>query len=359
MDKIGIINFHRAPNYGAVLQAYALSETIKKLGGNPVTLDYINISMDRAYNPKNYNHKSIKSLLATIIIYSRLKKKNKCFEDFRIKYLDLYEIKDLQTLEREGFIKFIVGSDQVWNYMITQFDKAYFLNFVSDFRKKNSYAASFGFDHIPDEYIDEYKELLADFNHISVREAQGAAIIMNLLNRKAEVVLDPTMLLLKDDWNKLSRTYMEKKDYILIYQLAASQSLLDFAVVLSQETKCEIVIINDAIIKKIKAKYVTGIGPQEFLSLFLNAKYIITNSFHGTAFSINLNKMFFVEMSQPTAKVNSRLENILDTFELRNRQIVNGKNDNIFSKIDYFRINKKIEIERQKSLNYLKRILEE
>lgn len=362
MGKIGIINFHRAVNYGAVLQAYALSESIIRLGGNPFTIDHKNQFIEKAYSLNPIYSRNIKQIINKILTYYQRKKKAQKFEAFREKYLVLEKISDLYSEENainlEKYNSLITGSDQVWNYNMTQFDKAYFLDFMYDSRKKNSYAASFGFNHLPDEYLDDYKKLLEDFNHISVREEQASAIIKTLLNREAEVVLDPTMLLSKDDWFKISQDYKGKKNFILIYQMATSQSLLDFAVYLSKKTNCDIIYISDAIRKRIKATYASGIGPLEFIGLFKNAKYVVTNSFHGTAFSINFNKPFFVEMLPPPAKVNSRLENILDIFDLRSRQIINGNNDNIFNDIDYTTVNKKLESERQRSLDYLQRILE-
>jgi len=362
--RIGIITFHRAINYGAILQAYALHESIKALGHQAVIIDYKNPHIEKQYDPiSSIDYRNMKSLVTAILLYHRRVKKIKYFDDFRTKYFLLDQINDLygahNTDNLEKYDGFLTGSDQVWNYATTRFDKAYFLDFVSNSKKKSSYAASFGFDRIPDEYLDEYKTLLGDFNHLSVREEQGAEIIKNLINRRAEVVLDPTMLLSRDEWIKVSQHCTQKNDYILIYQLAASQSLLDFASDLSKRTNCEIVCISDALRKRIKATYARGIGPQQFLGLFRNAKYIVTNSFHGSAFSIIFNKPFFVEMLPPPAKINSRLENILDTFYLRSRQIIEGRNSNILEDIEYTNVNKKLEQERQHSLNFLKRILED
>lgn len=358
MNKIGLISFHRANNYGAVLQAYALSDIIKRLGYNPITIDYKNQSIENSYALYYFKGRSLKSIISGAITYHIRKKKKYKYEDFRSKFLTLYEVTDLFSMNCDIFSKFITGSDQVWNYKIILFDKVYFLNFVYDHKKKNSYAASFGFDRVPDEFLDDYKKLLSDFNHISVRESQGANIIKELIGRDAEVCLDPTMLLSGDEWCKISHDFKSKKDYILIYQMATSQSLLDFAVYLSKKTNCDIIYISDAIRKRIKATYASGIGPLEFLGLLKNAKYVVTNSFHGTAFSINFNKPFFVEMLPPPANVNSRLKSILDIFDLRSRQIINGNNDNIFNEIDYTSVNQKLELERQRSLDYLKRILE-
>lgn len=359
MGKVGIISFHRAVNYGAVLQVYALNESIKRIGYEPITIDYRNQFIQYAYDLNPLHSSDWKGFLIRILTYNSRKKKAQKFEEFREKYIALDKITNLYYKDMNYYDKFITGSDQVWNFAQTHFDKAFFLDFVSDSKKKNSYGASFGFEHIPNQYLDDYKELLADFNCISVREEQGANIISNLLNRNAEVVLDPTMLLSKKDWTNISQDYTGKKDYILIYPMATSRSLLDFAINLSKKTNCEIICVSNALGKRIKVTYATEVGPQEFLGLFKNAKYIVTNSFHGTAFAINFNKHFFTEMLPPPAQVNSRLENILDTFDLRGRQIINGKNSNIFDEIDYIKVNEKLESERQRSLDFLKRILEE
>ena len=135
--------------------------------------------------------------------------------------------------------------------------------------------------------------------------------------------------------------------------------MIEFAHSLAKKTGCKIVYISYSIMRRVKAVYEKCVGPEEFIGLFKNASYIVTNSFHGTAFSINFNKAFFVELLPPPAKVNSRLENILDNFGLRNRQIINGSNDDVFAEIDYSAVNNKLKLERMSSLKYLKRILEE
>lgn len=362
MERVGIINFHRAINYGAVLQSYALQENIKKIGFEPVTLDYKSIPIERAYDLFKLNYRAPKGFLLDILKYPRRKRKWKKFNLFRLKYLTLEPICDIYSKESTEYLRkykiFITGSDQVWNCTLTDFDTAYFLDFVSENHKKSSYAASFGFDQIPDECVQDYFVLLQQFNNISVREQDGAVIIKKLLNRQVEVLLDPTMLLLKEDWIRIAKEYPQE-DYILLYQLVDSKSLRDFSVTLSNETGYEIIYICDDLRKRIKARYVAGVGPQEFLGLFKNAAYVVTNSFHGIAFSIVFNKPFFVEKLLSPAIVNSRLENILETFELESREVINGKNKNLLTDIDYVTVNRKLDMERERSINYLKRILEE
>lgn len=127
---------------------------------------------------------------------------------------------------------------------------------------------------------------------------------------------------------------------------------------LSAETNCEVVIISYSLKRTLKATYEKVVGPLEFLGLFKNAKYVVTNSFHGTAFSINLNKNFFLEILPENQGVNSRLINILNLFDLKSRQIVDGKNDFIHEPIDYNKVNQKLNEERSKSIDFIRKIIE-
>jgi len=263
---------------------------------------------------------------------------------------------DLQEISSE-YDRFICGSDQVWNHNITDFDRNYFLDFTEDTLKKNSYAASFGISSIPLEHAKEYKTLLKGFNHISVRENQGKKIIKDLINREAELVLDPTLLLNKQDWERIAIDYKKEKEYILLYTFGNSPTIKTFVEELSEQTGYAIVYISYSAIKRVNAIYEKCVGPAEFLGLFKNARYVVTNSFHGTCFSLNFNKEFFLEMLPESQGVNSRLENILDLFDLRSRQIINSANANIFKAIDYDEVNKKMLVERQRSLDFLNKII--
>ena len=128
---------------------------------------------------------------------------------------------------------------------------------------------------------------------------------------------------------------------------------------LSQKTGYEIVIISNNYKKSTVVKYEKAAGPEDFLGLFKNVEYVITNSFHGTASSINLNKQFFTELLPESSGVNSRFEDILELFDLRNRQILNRDISIIDTPIDYAKVNKIKEIERKKSVSLLKKIIEE
>lgn len=361
MKNIGIISFHRAINYGAVLQSYALSECIKKLGCNPIYIDHRNYRIEKVldYNFSDvFKPRKMISFLINSFIYI---KKIKKFDRFISEHLNVDNNLNLNDLisknKLQKYYSFITGSDQVWNFKSSNFDKAYFLNFVDVSSKKNSYAASFGFENLPNEYIEEYQKLLIDFNHITVREKQGASIIKKILNRDAEIVLDPTLLLSKQDWMKISTSYKNKKDYILIYQLANSKRLVNCAIELSKILNCEVIYIGDSLLKKYNVTYARAVSPETFIGLFINAKYIFTNSFHGIAFSINFNKQFVAECLPNSLNTNSRLDNILTTFDLKDRLLRDNNINQILNSIDYDNVNNILKCERNKSIKLLKMML--
>jgi hypothetical protein len=362
MPLVGVITFHRAINYGALLQAYALQEVLIKLRCRCNIIDYRNVRLESLHKENTLTDCHNWKEICRLIFYSKYhNKKVKKFREFSLSHLNLsdgyYGIDELRKITSE-YDKFICGSDQIWNYKITNFDKAYFLDFVENKLQKYSYAASFGLDNIPSEYREEYKILLLNFNKITVRERQGAEIYKSLIGDDAEVVLDPTMLLSKLEWEKITTDYIKKDNYILLYLFGMSPTLKKFVKKLSKQTGCEIVSISYSLLNGLKATYERCVGPTEFLGLFKNARYIITNSFHGTAFSINFNKDFFIEMLPESKGGNSRLENILDLFGLRGRQIINGENTHVQEHIDYNQINQKLLVERQNSLNFLQKIIQ-
>jgi len=361
--RIGIITFHRAINYGAILQAYALQEAFEKMGCECNIIDYRNALIESLHKKSILaDCRNLKDI-GRFIFYSKYQnEKFKKFREFASTRLSLshayYSIDELRK-ETSEYDRFICGSDQVWNCKNTNFDKSYFLDFTDNTLKKNSYAASFGFSGIPSEYTEEYRTLLKDFNNISVREWQGNQIISNLIGKNVEVVLDPTMLIKKLEWERIAEDYKKKTNYILLYAFSrVSTTMKMFIEKLSRQTGCEIVYISHSLLNPIKATYEKCVGPTEFLGLFKDARYIVTNSFHGTAFSIIFNKDFFLEMLPESQGVNSRLDNILDVFGLKKRQIVKGENDFIDEPVDYNKVNQKLLIERQKSLEFLNRIVE-
>ena len=359
--KIGIITFQNAVNYGAVLQTYALQHTIEKSGGNSEIINYQCKKINYMYDPFPQTT-NIRKVLSNIIWYKKKKKKKLAFENFEKKYLKVTDKKyyNKENLEETNamFDIFISGSDQVWRAESTDFDTTYFLDFVKDNNKKYSYAASFGSDKIEDKYIEKYRHLLKGYKELSVREEQGQVIIENLLHRESRVDLDPTFLVDKDEWKKIEKKPEEKEKYIILFIIRKSEKIFRFAENLAKEKGYKLIYISNDRKKDVDATYIGGISPEEWLGYIDNAEYIVTNSFHGVAFSIIFNKKFFLELQPYPAKANSRLENIMDMFSLRNREILNGKNDYINEEIDYKSVEKLIQDRRSLSIEYLEKIIQ-
>lgn len=251
---------------------------------------------------------------------------------------------------------FVSGSDQVWNCGRINLDATYLLDFVPEGKRKVSYAASFGFRKIPDKYISEYRTILQNYAKVSIREADGIKIFKSLTGRDdAKLVLDPSMLLDKNHWAGIAKTELVGKPYVLVYQLGSSKNLIKFAESLAKMHTLKLLVLPHAIGSNVKAQWCLGKGPEEWLGLFLNATYIVTNSFHGTAFSIILNKQFFVEVSQKRSRVavQSRIYNLLNIFQLEDRLIpehfISIKED----WINYKNVNDKLNALREESLSYL------
>lgn len=364
--KVGTITYHRAVNYGAVLQTFALQRVLDKLKIDNEVVDYRSDYIEWIYKPFCMrNVKNVGDFIKVIKGAKIKQEKRKCFFDFLDKHVKVsskkYYKSDMEKTNSE-YDLFFTGSDQVFNLDCSNYDTTYFLDFASD-NKKNSYAASFGFEKAPENDVEQYKKLLSTFNNISVREKQGVEIVNNLVNKKAVETLDPTLLLSSDEWKTIIDTPRVKEEgYILVYAMAPSSTLINFADKLSKMTKKKILFIKDSLTKEGAnvlsgdIEYLKNVSPSEFIELFSKAEYVITNSFHGTAFSINFNKKFFTELLDPKWNVNSRLENILDMFDLRSRQIVNL--DVKLDEIDYRRVNEIIDNRRKESLEFLMKSVE-
>jgi hypothetical protein len=366
LDKktcVGIITFHRAINYGALLQVYALQTSVEKLGCNCEVIDYHSNCIDRHYNKLVLSKcKGFKNL-AKFFLYARAQNsKYDKFHSFSNRYLHLSSVcknhNDLSLIS-SCYDFLISGSDQVWNHNLTDFDAAYFLSFEEDSRKKKAYGASFGILDIPEEKIDDYRRFLKGYSYITVREKQGEKIVKNLTGNAVGVVLDPTLLLGKDEWNQIAAEIRER-DYILIYSFGLSMTMKRFVEGLSKRTGFRVIFLPAyySVRDRIDASYVKNAGPEEYLAFFKNARYVVTNSFHGIVFSLKYNKQFFIEKLEGTLKErNTRFDSLLDLLDLHDREIINGENCNIDEPINYTRVNGILEQERMKSMAYLERLV--
>lgn len=362
--KIGIVTFHRALNYGALLQAFALKQTLNNLGAEAQLIDYRNpIIEEMYYYPCFFERKSPKERIKYLIQGKKELERRKKFDCFRKKYLNLTEsifYSDNIKSTNEMYDRFIVGSDQVWNYGAHNFDENFLLYFVHDKKKKYSYAASFGVSKIPEEYAVKYNDLLNDFTMCSVREMQGLEILKQLGIDRRRLDIDPTMLLTKKDWSLNFNISVPpiKNKYIFTYYFELTDSLRNYIESIARQTGYTVVYLGNPLKSPFNCKSfaLKTADPEDFIRSIANAELVITNSFHGTALSIIFNKNFYVEMLKKDSKVNGRIENILDLFNLNNRILRDNISD---EKIKWVKINQKMAELRVQSLNYLKEIINE
>lgn len=357
MKKIGVITINDFNNYGNRVQCYAVQEKLKKM----------DCTVENIYNTNKKNSliSNLKKQIKKLINYNNaqeLKKRTKKFNSFNknisfSKYKIINGKIDKKINKEYDF--FIVGSDQVWNPNFNTTSDADFLTFASD-NKKIALSASFGVCELPEETVHDYESKLKSFKKISVREDAGKKLAEKLTKRKdIEVLIDPTMLINAEEWDKVSKKpeqikKIKQKKYILNYFLGElSEKRKKEIERIAKENDCHIINILD----KKNPFYITG--PSEFLWLEKNAFLICTDSFHSSVFAIIYNKPFIVfDREDKMENMNSRIDTLLSKFKLEDRRY-NGKKitkENLNH--DYTEAYKILEKERKKSEEFLKKALD-
>lgn len=354
--RIGILTQPLVANYGGILQNYALQAVLKRMGHEVWTMDYLKYTWFDWFNNawRILAHK----LLGHDVKFSKTPSSRKANERPLRRFvnenisLTTPRTKHIERkiVEKFGFEGIIVGSDQVWRPKYVILIQDMFLNFCKDMPiKRIAYAASFGTDEW--EFTTEQTKLCAplaqQFDAISVREASGVSLCRNYLNVEATHVLDPTLLLTAENYACLCIGIPCNKPFVFAYILDQSEEKLkmieDFAA-----SKGLTYLIQSAgtVIKQ-------DDSIELWLSRFRDAAYIITDSFHGTAFSINFSKDFYVFSNKERG--NSRIESLLELFDLQDRIINHVINDNTC--IDWKGVNNKLDEEREKSMKWLYDVL--
>lgn len=366
--KISVITLHNIRNYGSVLQTYATQHVLKKLGNDIEFIDYYrdgfsvkeqvdnNLKFSTIYN-KNFLYKSIGRLFLTISI----NKQDRVFKRFlknniklTKKYFTSSELKNNPPISDV----YCSGSDQVWNSdWNRKIDESFFLNFGPENCKRISFASSIGKSEISSSEANTIIPLLSKYQYITVRE-QSAVNILKENNIDSELILDPTLLLNKDEWQDFIGNKIDNKKYILVYQLNTKFKEFDeYVNELSKKVKLPVIRVSvhiHQLFKKGNFKFCPEI--KDFLNYIKNAEYVITDSFHCVAFSINFNKKF---MAVYPPKFPTRIENILSTTNLVDRKY-SKENDieTITKDINYKDVNKILNQEREKSMKIIKKMLE-
>lgn len=370
--NIGIITFHKYSNPGTVLQALALQDAVEALGYHAELIDFearVNRSKwqylsshvlripiylryyEKYYLQKKYNFKIIE--------------KSQLSNAFHDQYLHLGSRKYNSSQELcdnpPVYDGYVVGSDQTWNPNVSNNPDAFYLTFVKEREKCGSYAPSIAVNRLSREQELRAGRLLEHIQWLSCREKQGAEIIRRITGRDTANVLDPTLLLDDRAWRNYEKRYTAPANYILQYILGESKEHREYVKHLSEKLKLPVINISTTYLDW-KSGKVSICGPDEFIWLIDNASLVCTDSFHGTAFSVNLNTPFvsFERYKKNKAKSeNSRLYDFLSMLGIE-KKIVDPGNisaDMDYAETDFTTANKKLEDMRRYSLKYLEEML--
>lgn len=342
MLKVGIVTIQRSSNYGACLQCYALYKYIESLGFICEIIDLYRPGVkhqeycsSKRFKPSRYSIKKViverfKRLFGKTIEqkYPRSAIRMCKMHDFnnRMNYSRPYVGPDDLYANPPKYDIYISGSDQLWNPTMNYCVEPYFLTFAPEGSKKISYATSIGVAELQEKEKQNYRKWLSDYTSISVREKTAQLLLTSFVNIHIEQVLDPSFLLLKDDWLSISIPPQISKPYILLFTLEYSDALLRYAEKLKEESDLELVYLCWRQPTDSFGNYIVEreAGIEEFLGYIRGASLVITNSFHGTAFSLILETNNFI-VYVGKSKRSSRIVDMLAKFSL---------SDHIIEKLD-------------------------
>lgn len=314
-----------------------------------------------AIGPKWNRNIFIKCAFYCYVIPIRImqSKSRKKFDEYTRKYLHLTQrynsFQELLNNPPEADIYFC-GSDQIWNTQIKNgLDPAFYCDFAPMKATRASYAASFSISQIPKEHESFVKSQINKLNYISVRENSGLKILYNLGIKKGVHVVDPVFLLSSNQWMQLA-TLPIYNNYILVYDQENNATIKKIALYLSKKSGKKIVAFKDLYPRTYADYQERYAGPTEFIGLIAKADIVITNSFHCSAFSIIMNRQFYV-IPRTHQKVNSRMENLLSSLEIRNRFITSIEDINNATEIDYNKVTPLIESMKEQSYKYISNVL--
>lgn len=375
MKKVGLITIHKVFNCGSSLQALATKKTVENLGFECSVIDY-------AY-PNHYHKRVSKGLSPyypnkfTFMERVRMhffhkwtnhyQQKRDKLKNFNERYLSLtcpYPDRESLFNNKPDFDVYITGSDQVWNPRYLYEDTTFYLPFISN-KPKIAFSASFGVTSLTEEYSQIIRPLLQQYDYISTRELSGVEIINKIVGRNAICTCDPTLLLNLTEWLEYTnKDPLIKGKYILCYILTYTSDpypyILNLIKQIKRLTGYKIVIIDDNGRYWFRQGYkgMHSVGPEDFINLFAYASFVITTSFHGTAFALNFNKDFYSVVS-PSSN-DERQSSLLKNVGAFDRLVKYGDplplKDTIFIK-NWDSINREIEVIRHYSLDYIEAAL--
>lgn len=365
--KVGILTFHRAHNCGAMLQNYALQVVLRRLGVEPVTIDFNDIGEERRFAKSSglTFRQCIRRILEFVFSISIF--------DLRLARFNRFRKRNLRATGRivagewpSDFDFYIVGSDQVFQpNLVKQHLKAFLLEGIPP-EKRISYAASFGYESLPEAFRSTYKENLSLFHAISVREESGARIIKKELGLDVavEVVLDPTLLLDSAEYEEIETRVRVPEKYVLVYSIGgADAKLRDVANDVANRMNAKVIFVNACRRSYFRTPHddLLAISPDRLLYLIRYAAYVVTTSFHGVAFSLIYRRQF-TAITPKDSKVAGRIPALLNrlgiperaTAEISPIDIIREQYD---FRIDYDAVGERLGTLRKASLDFLEKAL--
>lgn len=364
--KVAVITRHAIANYGSLLQAFATQKAIENLGYSCEIINYVRT--DESYKnhektllkrKKEWNQTPIKRFIYLALRQPESYFSGKKFEREQKFYLNLSRLyesqKDLIEYTPTADI-YMTGSDQVWGPTEDgSYDSSYCLSFVPDSSKKIAYAASFGHTDMTAQLSGYYKKWLNRYEKIAVREDSAVELLHNM-GLKARQVIDPTLLLSREEWSAYIGK-KKKKKYVLVYQLHNDKRLGKYAEKVARVKALPLIRISASLHQINRpGRFICCPSVEDFLSYIKNAECMITDSFHGTAFAINLNTPF-VEVL-PNNNTGTRNMSILRLTGLSDRILRDEDVNLAMTSIDFSKVNKILEEKRRESIEILKNMLE-
>lgn len=380
MEKVGLVAVS-INNYGSLLQTYAMQKVLDNLNIENDIILFKSDPLKQLYRIVNVPFLTMKLKLCKRVVATRFffpsiyrgsALRDREFASFKDKYCRFTE----KTTSRKELLRigkkyraFVLGSDQVWNPANLQMD-FYTMNFVPEEKMKIAYAPSFGVSVIPPNQLKRTKEYLKRIQYISVREIAGAQIVKELVDRNVPVVCDPTGLLTREQWDMIKgkKLYLKEK-YIFCYFLGSNPQHREFANSIKKVTGYKIIALQhiDEFVKtdlKFGDLKPYSVGPEEFINLLSNAEIVLTDSFHGTMFSIYYHKNFYTFSRYAEGKkdsTNSRIISILEMMNLTERKLNGTENaaECLAKAVNWTKVEEILQEFRKRSFNYLLKALRE
>ena len=332
--KIATLTWYRGNNYGSILQAYALPTVVRSMGYDCEILAYTPTKIDnwkmkiknRAFREfveykvnelcMKISHRKVDAAAGQLQV----------FESFRKEQMQISPIcstaEELRAANKR-YDAFICGSDQIWNPSV--FDPVYFLNFVPEAHRKIAYAPSLGVSQIPVHVRNDMKKVASSFTMLSVREQKGADLLRELTGLNAKVVVDPTLLLTRQQWECIAKPVNAdtKKPYLFCYFLSKNKEYMEHARRIATQWGLKIRMLPMVAADFAKPETIkTPVGPGEWITLIKNADFVLTDSFHCTVFSIIFGRSFYTLQRFAENDVkgqNSRVHQLLQRSLLKER----------------------------------------